>query len=103
MIFREPSTRELPRISFPRTRVNNGKKKMGRSTNADLGLHNFNELPRPIIIVTPPAALGFRAYYSLPKARGLHERARARTGYRRPSVGTSSSSSVRKSPQPKRY
>jgi hypothetical protein len=30
--------------------VNNGEKK-GRSANADLGLHNFNELPRPIIIV----------------------------------------------------
>jgi hypothetical protein len=37
----------------PRTRVNNGKKKRGRSTNSDLALHNFNELPRPIIIVTP--------------------------------------------------
>src|SRR5215218_2726932 len=93
---------QLRRIPIPRTPVNKGEKR-GRSANSDLGLHNFNELPRPIIIVTPPAALGFRAYYSLPKARGLHERARARTGYRRPSVGTSSSSSVRKSPQPKRY
>ena len=43
----------LRRIYFPRTRVYKGKKKMGRSTNADLALHNFNELPRPIIIVTP--------------------------------------------------
>ena len=51
MIFREPSTRELPRISFPRTRVNKGEK-WGQSTKADLGLHNFNELPQPIIIVT---------------------------------------------------
>src|SRR5215218_10196752 len=36
----------------PRTLVNKGEKR-GRSTNADLGLHNFNELPRPTIIVTP--------------------------------------------------
>jgi hypothetical protein len=43
----------LRRIYFPRTRVYKGKKKMGRSTYADLALHNFNELSRPIIIVTP--------------------------------------------------
>src|SRR5215208_4056144 len=67
----------LRRIYFPRTRVYKGKKKMGRSTNADLALHNFNELSRPIIIVTPrPAGLGFRAYYSLTKARGLQYRSR---------------------------
>ena len=59
-----------------RTRVNKDEKR-SRSTNADLGLHNFNGLPRPIIIVTPrPAGLRSRAYYSLPKARGLHYRSR---------------------------
>jgi hypothetical protein len=44
--------RELRRISLPHTWVNKGERR-GRSTNADLVLHNFNELPRPIIIVTP--------------------------------------------------
>jgi hypothetical protein len=43
---------EVRRIYLPRTPVNKGEKR-GRSTNSDIGLHNFNELLRPMIIATP--------------------------------------------------
>ena len=57
--FLELRKGEVRRIPLLRTRVNKDEKR-SRSTNADLRLHNFNGLPRPIIIVTPrPAGLEF--------------------------------------------